>query len=139
MTYIKQVSEEKDIALAALCDHLRMSRSTLYRMFAKESQDNVSTSTKKPHNALNSEEKQQILDILHSERFADATPYEVFYTPLDEEQQYVASIRTMYRILLEAGESSERRNVHNHRDASKIKIRKKSEKLIDRNGEYGLI
>ncbi|MEO8964323.1 MAG: IS3 family transposase [Gammaproteobacteria bacterium] len=122
MRYIKQISEEKDISLAALCDNLRVSRSTLYRVFSKDSQDNVIASTKKPHNALNSEEKQQILDILHSERFADATPYEVFYTLLDEEQQYVASIRTMYRVLLEACESSERRNVRNHRDAVKPEL-----------------
>jgi putative transposase len=122
MTYIKQVSEEKDIALAVLCDSLRISRSTLYRIFAKGSRDSIITPTKKSHNALNSEEKQQILDILHSERFADATPYEVFYTLLDEDQQYIASIRTMYRILLEAGESSERRNVHNHRDAVKPEL-----------------
>lgn len=121
MTYIKHVSEEKDIALAALCDSLRISRSTLYRIFSKDSQDNAIASTKKPHNALNIEERQQILDILHSERFVDSTPYEVFYTLLDEEQ-YVASIRTMYRVLLEEGESGERRNIRHHRDAVKPEL-----------------
>ena len=58
---------------------------------------------------------------MHSERFVDATPYEVFYILLDE-GQYIASIRTMYRILLEVGESKDRRNQRNHKDAVKPEL-----------------
>jgi putative transposase len=46
---------------------------------------------------------------LHSERFVDQSPAEVDATLL-EEQTYVASVRTMYRVLAEAGEVRERRD-----------------------------
>ncbi len=57
---------------------------------------------------LTPQEQQQVLDILHSERFYDATPYEVYFTLLDE-WYYYCSIRSMYRILAEHGESKARR------------------------------
>jgi len=50
-----------------------------------------------------------VLDLLHSDRFADQPPREV-YAELLEEGTYVASVRTMYRLLAERGESRERRN-----------------------------
>jgi putative transposase len=43
-------------------------------------------------------ERQVVIDILHSDRFQDKAPYEVYATLLDE-GQYHCSIRTMYRIL----------------------------------------
>jgi transposase InsO family protein len=120
MNYIKKISEEKDIALAALCDSLQISRATLYRENNTVSHSTAAC-TKKPHNALSEEHKQKILGLLHEERFIDATPYDVYYTLLDE-GHYVASIRTMYRVLLEAGESLDRRNQRNHRDAIKPEL-----------------
>lgn len=48
-------------------------------------------------------------DILNSERFADCAPRTVYATLLDE-QQYLCSWRTMYRILAEADQVRERRN-----------------------------
>lgn len=120
MTHIKQVAEEKNITLAALCDSLQVSRATLYRNNDSDS-NTTAKHPQKPHNALNNEQKQQILDLLHSERFADSTPYEVFYTLLDE-GQYIASIRTMYRVLFEFGESRDRRDLRNHRDAIKPEL-----------------
>ncbi len=62
-----------------------------------------------------------IIAVLHSERFSDATPYEVFYTLLDE-GKYLTSIRTMYRLLFEAGESKDRRHQRHHRDAVKPEL-----------------
>jgi putative transposase len=121
MNYIKQISEEKNIALAALCDRLKISRATLYRSHMHDLQGKIIDHGKKPHNALSDDEIKQILDVLHSERFTDSTPYEVFYTLLDE-GEYVASIRTMYRVLFERGESRERRDVRNHRDAVKPEL-----------------
>lgn len=100
MSYIKQISDEKDVAIAALCDSLQMSRATLYRNHESEPQAVMEHPKEQPHNALDSAQRQKILDILHSERFVDSTPYEVFYTLLDE-GQYIASIRTLYRVLLE--------------------------------------
>ena len=120
MSHIRQVSEEKNVALAALCDSLEISRATLYRTKKGDSQD-AADHPKKPHNALDSVQKQEILDLLHSERFADATPYNAFYTLLDE-GKYIASIRTMYRVLFESGESCDRRDLRNHKNAIKPEL-----------------
>ena len=120
MNHIKQVSEEKDVALAALCDSLEISRATLYRKNKGDSQD-TADHPKKPHNALDIAQRQEILDLLHSERFVDSTPYNVFYTLLDE-GKYISSVRTMYRVLFESGESRDRRDLRNHRDAIKPEL-----------------
>ena len=48
-------------------------------------------------------------EVLHAPRFVDAAPAEVAATLLDE-GVYLASERTMYRILAEAGQTGERRN-----------------------------
>ena len=50
-----------------------------------------------------------MLTALHSERFEDQTPRQVYAELLDE-GSYLASPSTMYRILAERGESRERRN-----------------------------
>lgn len=50
-----------------------------------------------------------MLDILHSERFQDQAPRQVYAELLDE-GTYLASPSTMYRILAARGESNERRN-----------------------------
>jgi putative transposase len=49
-----------------------------------------------------------VLDVLHSARFGDAAPAEVYATLLDE-GVYLASQRAMYRLLAAAGEADERR------------------------------
>ena len=45
--------------------------------------------------ALAADERQAMLDTLHSERFVDQSPAEVHATLL-EEQTYLGSVRTMY-------------------------------------------
>ena len=54
-----------------------------------------------------------MLDTLHSERFVDQSPAEVHATLL-EEQTYLGSVRTMYRVLAEAHEVRERRAQARH-------------------------
>jgi len=54
-----------------------------------------------------------VLDVLCSERFVDRSPSEVFHTLLDEDT-YLCSERTMYRILAESHEVKERRNQLRH-------------------------
>jgi putative transposase len=51
-----------------------------------------------------------VLDVLHAPRFIDQPPAEV-YAKLLEEGRYLCSIRTMHRLLSQAGESGERRAV----------------------------
>ena len=63
--------------------------------------------------ALAAGERQAILDMLHSARFADTAPAEAWATLLDE-GIYMGSVSTYYRVLREAGESRERRAQASH-------------------------
>ena len=63
----------------------------------------------KPARALSAPERDAVLEELHSKRFVDCSPAQVWATLLDE-GRYLASERTMYRILAEQGHSRERRD-----------------------------
>jgi putative transposase len=63
--------------------------------------------------ALAEAEQQAIFDQLHSDRFVDVSPAEVWATLLDE-GVYLGSISTFYRLLRLAGESRERRRQATH-------------------------
>jgi putative transposase len=63
--------------------------------------------------ALTALERRAVLEELHSERFADVAPAEVYATLLDE-GVYLASESTMYRLLRERGETGERRRQATH-------------------------
>ena len=62
-----------------------------------------------PPLALLAAERSAVLELLNSPRFADCTPYTAWARLLDE-GRYLASVRTMYRILAASGQSNERRN-----------------------------
>src|SRR4051794_5442461 len=59
--------------------------------------------------ALSAAEQQAVRDVLHLERFQDAAPAAVYATLLDE-GTYLASERTMYRLLAAEGETRPRRD-----------------------------
>ena len=63
--------------------------------------------------ALTSQERGGILAVLHSQRFVDAAPAQVWATLLDE-GVYLGSISTFYRLLRQAGETQERRRQASH-------------------------
>jgi putative transposase len=63
--------------------------------------------------ALTEPEQYKILDVLHSPRFVDAAPAQVWATLLDE-GVYLGSISTFYRLLRRAGETGERRRQATH-------------------------
>jgi len=63
--------------------------------------------------ALSEPERQEVLDLLHSERFQDLPPTQV-YPILLEEGRYLCSVRTMYRLLARQNEVHERRPVVSH-------------------------
>ena len=63
--------------------------------------------------ALSDAEQQAILDMLHSDRFVDLAPAEVWATLLDE-GVYLGSKSTFYRLLRQAGEMRERRRQATH-------------------------
>ena len=59
--------------------------------------------------ALSPTERAAVLEVLHAPRFQDAAPATVYATLLDE-QVYLASERTMYRLLAAEGEARPRRD-----------------------------
>ena len=66
-----------------------------------------------PARALSGSEREAVLAELHSERFIDCSPAQVWATLLDE-GRYLASERTMYRLLETNGELRERRDQLTH-------------------------
>lgn len=66
-----------------------------------------------PARALSTAEREQVLAVLHSDRFVDQAPATVYATLLDE-GTYHCSVRTMYRLLAEQDEVRERRNQLRH-------------------------
>ena len=121
MQTIAKTSYKNQISIDALCDALLIPRATYYRHERKRTVAAVKNKRPQPKNSLRDEEKQQVLDLLHSERFADKTPYDAFNTMLDE-GEYYCSPRTMYRLLAGQGENKDRRQQRCHRDAIKPEL-----------------
>lgn len=97
-----------EIPLKTACEVLGMPRATARRHLAPLRQG---PRRRRPmsHRKLAKSEEQAVLATLHSERFQDQTPRQVYAELLDE-GTYLASPSTMYRILAAHGESAERRN-----------------------------
>jgi putative transposase len=100
------------IPVSRACEVLGFPRSSLYRQRRGKAAA-TSASRPTPARSLSGEERQQVRDLLNSERFADQSPYEIYGTLLDE-GVYHCSIRTMYRILADQGEVRERRDQLRH-------------------------
>ena len=62
------------------------------------------------HRRLSEAQRAAILEMLHSPRFCDQTPVHAYHTLLGE-GVFLGSIRTMQRLLKEAGESRDRRPI----------------------------
>lgn len=106
-----QATEElaPQMGVAPLCEAIGLSRATLYR-HRRPRQDARRVT---PARALSEPERQEVLQVLHSERFVDAPPAQVHATLL-EEGNYLCSPRTMYRLLAASGEVRERRDQLRH-------------------------
>ena len=96
------------VCIAATCRSVGVPRATLYRRRRPKPSAPAPTSRSKPPRALDDQERQQVLDLLHSAPFADQAPAEVYAALLDQ-GKYLCSIRTMYRILHQRQEVRERR------------------------------
>lgn len=107
---IEQAVEELEpvVGTTPACRAVGVARSTLYR-WRRPPETRPPKPRPKPARALSAPERETVLEVLHSERFVDCSPAQVWATLLDE-GRYLASERTMYRILAEQGESRERRN-----------------------------
>jgi len=98
------------VPLAPACRALSLSRATLYRRRATTVEPALRRHSPR---ALSYLERQAVLATLHSQRFADKAPQQVYATLLDE-GKYLCSIRSMHRILAQHGELRERRNQLRH-------------------------
>jgi putative transposase len=74
-----------------------------------------------PKRRLSDAERAHVLDVLNSDRFADKTPRQVYAEALDE-NEYLCSVRTMYRILDENDLVRERRDQRRHPAYSKPQL-----------------
>jgi putative transposase len=101
------------VGTAAACRSLGVPRAALYRHRQPKLPDPASKPRPKPPRALSDRERQQVLEVLHSEPFADQAPAEVYAALLDQ-GRYLCSIRTMYRILDDQQEVRERRDQLRH-------------------------
>ena len=97
------------VGVKAACEELQVPRATFYRWLKSKEPSLKQDNRTLPPLALSPEERQGVVDILHSERFCDKAPHQIYATLLDE-GEYHCSIRTMYRILsTEHGCVTERR------------------------------
>jgi putative transposase len=98
------------VGVKPACEAFDIPRSAFYRALAWQDEPaEMPHKRPSPPRTLCHEERQTVLNVLHSDRFADKAPHEVYATLLDE-GIYYCSIRTMYRILEDHGEVKERRN-----------------------------
>jgi putative transposase len=111
MSAIAEVGSE--VPTAPLCFSLGVSRAALYRWRRPKLAMEPKPARARHPRSLDPGERQAILDTLHSERFSDTSPAEVHATLLEEET-YLASPRTMYRVLADAHEVRERRDQLRH-------------------------
>ena len=109
MAAVAQVAPQ--VGIAPACVALGVSRATYYRRLRPTAPPPVPRSPSPRR--LQPAERRAILDVLHTPRFVDAAPAEVYATLLDE-GKYHCSVRTMYRLLDAAGEVRERRDQLQH-------------------------
>jgi putative transposase len=102
-----------EVGTRAACHALCVPRGSYYRDRRAASGPTPTTPRPLPVRALGPAERTAVLAPLHGERFQDRSPAAVYATLLDE-GQYHCSIRTMYRLLAQRGQSRERRDQLTH-------------------------
>lgn len=99
------------VGVQPACAALGVARATYYRRLAPKP---LPRPQRTPPLKLSPEETDEVLEVLHSPRFVDRSPRQIWATLLDEDQRYLCSVRTMYRLLASRGELRERRNQLRH-------------------------
>ena len=100
------------VGVQAACSAVGLPRATYYRHVNPKPRS--VQERPRPPLALSPEERQTVIDVLHSQRFVDASPRQIWATLLDDDHQVLCSVRTMYRILEAEGELRDRRNQLRH-------------------------
>jgi len=85
------------LGTAPACRALGASRASVYRR-RRPLRPVERRARSAPARALSEQERGQVLDVLHCDRFVDSSPAQVWATLLDE-GRYLCSERTMYRLL----------------------------------------
>ena len=98
------------LGVAPTCAALGLPRATYYRGQQPRPEPKPRPA---PVRALPPQERKQVLAVLHQPRFVDLAPAEVYATLLDEDR-YLCSERTFYRVLAENAEVRERRDQLRH-------------------------
>ena len=101
------------VGRAPACRALGIPRASFYRRLGEKKQPSPPAPRPTPARALAPPEREAVLEQLHSERFQDKPPAQLYATLLDE-GTYLCSIRTMYRLLEQHNEVRERRNQLTH-------------------------
>jgi len=101
------------IGTVPACRAFGVPRSSVYRRRVARRGRPIPKPRARQPRALTPEERQAVLDVLHSDRFADLAPAQI-WAHLLEENAYLCSVRTMYRILEAHVELRERRNQLRH-------------------------
>jgi putative transposase len=102
--------QRAEFGVQPMCIGLGLARASYYRL----QRSNLPRSIDRRHpRALSVKERDDVLEVLNSERFWDQAPGEVYATLLDE-GRYLCSERTMYRILAANQQVRERRDQLRH-------------------------
>lgn len=105
------------VGIVPLCRALSIPRASWYRHAPADAPTSAmptsAESRRTSPRALGADERQAIVDVLHSARFQNRSPTEVYATLLDE-GIYLASERTFYRLLADSKETTERRDQLTH-------------------------
>ena len=107
------------VGVKPACDALRVARATFYRRRRPSTGHQQPRPT--PARALSEKERDRVFDTLCSERFVDRSPAEVVATLLDEDV-YLCSERTMYRVLASQVPVRERRAQRSHPEYQKPEL-----------------
>jgi putative transposase len=100
---------EACLPVSTACEWIDFPKATYYRL----KQGPKETKRQVNPRCLSADERQTVLDLFHEDRFIDLAPPQV-YTHLLDEGRYIASERTMYRILSANNEVKERRRLRKH-------------------------
>ena len=108
MRVAQQLAE--DVGLVAACDAMQISRASVYRSRMPAADRGMPATHPR---ALTDPERSAVLETLSSKRFIDCAPAAV-YSMLLEEDRYLCSVRTMYRVLGAEKAVRERRAQRRH-------------------------
>jgi putative transposase len=111
------------VGTKAACAALGRPRATHYRRCRPPRRPRPAPRPRAPQpRALTPAEQDEVRALLHSPRFVDQAPPTIYATLLDDEQRYLCSVSTMYRLLHADGEVHERRRQATHPAAVKPEL-----------------